>query len=107
MLETFKREDRPMFWVGLSIHLPGYVGYLGILLLFEQEQELAMRTLNLQEASIRKIYGDEDFRIDTLITQAEANIFYRYKLIFPFLHIVNAENRWNYRLLGKASYNYY
>ena len=85
----------------------GYEDYLGILLLFEEESKLAMHTLNLQEASIQKTYGDTTFGIDTLITQAEVTFSYQYQSIFPFLDIVNAGEKWKKSLEAQASYNYY
>lgn len=84
-----------------------YEHYLGILLLFEEEQSLAMRTLNIQEAAIRKNYQDVDFRMDTLIIQADAKVVYSYEPVFPFLRIIDAENRWEYKILAKENYGYY
>lgn len=84
-----------------------YKGYLGILLLFEQEKQLAMHTMDLQEATIREKYGDMNFRIDAIVTQAEASIVYKYAFIFPFLEVVKAEDKWPNRVLGKSNYSYY
>ena len=67
-----------------------YEDYLGILLLMEQENSLAMNTMNLQEATIRQNYADDSFGIDTLITQTNVKVRYSYKPIFPFLQVINA-----------------
>lgn len=84
-----------------------YENYLGILLLFMEEQELAFRTMNVQEATIRKVSGDADFGMDTLIVQAEAQICYAYKAVFPFLKVIDAEKRWEYKVWAKKKYGYY
>lgn len=83
-----------------------YEGYLGILLLFQNEQTLAMSTLNIQEASIRKVYGEPEFQIDTLITQAQVDVVYQYETIFPFLNLFG-ELGWPNSMQGYARYNYY
>ena len=84
-----------------------YQDYLGILLLFEQEQKLAMRAMSLQEETIRKVYGDRNFRLDRMITQAEASIVYRYTLVFPFLQVVKVKDKFGKYIIGKANYGYY
>jgi len=84
-----------------------YENYLGVLLLIENEQSLAMRAMNVQEAMIRKKYQDASFRMDKLLTQAEIKISYVYQPIFPFLHVINAEKRWNYEVSAIANYQYY
>lgn len=84
-----------------------YEDYLGILLLMEQENSLAMNTMNLQEATIRQNYANDSFGIDTLITQANVKVRYSYKPIFPFLQVINADNRWEYNLSAEACYGYY
>ena len=84
-----------------------YENYLGILLLFEEEQSLAMKTMNIQEATIQKEYGDSSFHLDTLITEAKATISYTYDLVFPFLEVVNAEKKWEYKICIEKEYGYY
>ena len=84
-----------------------YENYLGIILLLEDENSLAMRAMNVQEATIRKTYQDENFGMDTLIVQASVNVGYRYEPIFPFLRVVDAQERWEYELFGTADYGYY
>ena len=66
-----------------------------------------MHTMDLQEATIREKYGDMNFRIDAIVTQAEASIVYNYAFIFPFLEVVKAEDKWPNRVLGKSNYSYY
>lgn len=84
-----------------------YEDYLGILLLMEGEQELAMHSMNLQEATIRQNYADESFNMDSLITQARVTVRYSYKAVFPFLHVINADDAWEYTATAEANYGYY
>ena len=84
-----------------------YIDYLGLLLLFEEEQQLAMRTMNVQEMTIRKVSGNVTFGMDSLIVEAEATINYGYRAIFPFLSVIDAEERWRYEVHSKRKYGYY
>lgn len=84
-----------------------YENYLGVLLLFEKEQNLAMRAMNIQEATIRKTYQDASFQMDALIVQANAKIVYSYEPVFPFLRIIDAQERWEYRVSTNENYGYY
>ena len=83
-----------------------YEDYLGILLLLEKEENLAMYAMNLQEATIRKNTGNPLFSIDTLITRAKGTVKYSYKPVFPFLRVIDAEHRWEYAVLAYAEYGY-
>ena len=85
----------------------GYETYLGILLLFEKEQTLAMHAMNLQEATIRKQTGELGFYLDGLITWAKAEVQYSYKPVFPFLQIIDAEERWRNIISATEEYGYY
>lgn len=84
-----------------------YENYLGILLFFEKEETLAMHAMNLQEATIRKNYQDASFRMDTLVTQADVSISYSYKPVFPFLRVIDAQERWEYKVFANVNYGYY
>ena len=92
-------KDNPQ---GLS-----YEQYLGILVFFEKEETLGMRAMNLQEATIRKNYQEDSFRMDGLVTQAEVSISYSYQAVFPFLRVIDAQERWEYKVLANANYGYY
>lgn len=83
-----------------------YEEYLGILLLLEKEEDLAMYAMNLQEATIRKITGDSLFCIDSLITRAKAKVKYSYEPVFPFLKVIDAEKRWEYAVWTNVEYGY-
>ena len=82
-----------------------YKSYLGILLFFENEQDSAMRTLNLQEVTIRKT--NPEFRIDEMLVESKVQITYSYEPVFPFLEIFGMDEKWKYQILTKASYGYY
>lgn len=87
---------------GLSYEL-----YLGILLFFEKAETLGMCAMNLQEATIRETYQDASFRMDTLVTEADVSISYSYKAVFPFLRVIDAQERWEYKVFANANYGYY
>lgn len=84
-----------------------YENYLGVLLLMENEQKLAMRAMSVQEATIRKIYQDSSFQMDTLLTQVSMRIEYSYQPVFPFLRVIDAEKRWEYKISATVNYGYY
>ena len=84
-----------------------YQDYLGLLLLFEEEESLAMHSMNLQEATIRKTDGDSSFGIDQLLTELSVSITYSYEPVFPFLREIDAEERWERRLSTSWEYGYY
>ena len=84
-----------------------YEDYLRVLLLMQTQQKVAMRAMNIQEATVRDVYSDSSFRMDALIVDAEATITYSYRPIFPFLEVIHAEERWEYRIMGTKKYGYY
>ena len=84
-----------------------YQNYLGILLLLENEETLAMHTMNLQEATIRKNSQDTSFGMDTLMVQASLDILYSYQPVFPFLRLIDAEERWERKITSTRMYGYY
>lgn len=85
----------------------GYEEYLTVLLLMAKEEDVAMRAMNAQEATIRTIYKDKSFRMDTLLAKVNMEAVYSYQPIFPFLQVIDAEERWEYKALGNAAYGYY
>ena len=84
-----------------------YKDYLGLLLLFEEEKELAMYSMNLQEATIRQNNTDVCFGLDMLLTEVSVAITYTYEPVFPFLRVIDAEERWERRIDTNAKYGYY
>ncbi|MBQ2900479.1 MAG: hypothetical protein IJE49_01365 [Agathobacter sp.] len=84
-----------------------YENYIGVLLLLENEQTLAMRTMATQEATIRETYQDASFRMDMLITQACVRASYSYQPVFPFLSVMDAKEKWEYAVSATTNYGYY
>lgn len=58
-----------------------YVQYLGTLLSL-QEEKSAYRAMDIQEAAIRGMEGQEAFSMDHMVTDATISISYRYNTIF-------------------------
>ena len=59
-----------------------YTEYLGILLLFQRENNLALRTLDAQELTLRKRYEDKSISMEDWIVHVDVNITYQYKPVF-------------------------
>lgn len=59
-----------------------YRDYLSLLLFFHSAEKLAMRTMDVQEAAIRRISGYENFRMDCVICEAEVCCTYSYVPVF-------------------------
>lgn len=59
-----------------------YENYLGILLLLQQNQRIALRALDATEACLRKKLKDTSYGLDTLFVQASVDMEYRYQPIF-------------------------
>lgn len=59
-----------------------YRDYLSLLLFFHSPEKLAMRTMDVQEAAIRRITGYENFRMDCVICEAEVCCTYSYVPVF-------------------------
>lgn len=81
-----------------------YENYLGILLLFEEQQELAMRALNLQEATLKS--KDQTFQMDQYMVQAEMEMEFSYKRIFPFVKMIGVEKKINPKITVTENYAY-
>jgi hypothetical protein len=85
--------------VGLS-----YVNYLGILLLMTKDNTLSMRAMDVQEATIRSISGEKDFRMDGLMIEAEARMSYYYKPIFQMFSSLPLD--WEQKIVHNIKYQY-
>lgn len=84
----------------------GYENYLGILLLLEEETDVAMYAMNAQEASIRGL-GETSFHMDDMVTQAHVRIDYSYAPVFPFSQVLSVKSPWKNRISTTGSYGYY
>lgn len=83
-----------------------YKDYLGILLLFESENTLAMRSMDIQEIKIRSIDGQEAFQMDKLMTDVQVEVIYAYKPLFLSFSSVAMENLENWEIETTTNYGY-
>jgi len=83
-----------------------YENYLGILLLFQNGNTLAMRAMDLQEITIQKCFHESDFKMDQLVIDAKVEVIYYYNPIFSSLEEVTQDKTWNYEVSSCVSYGY-
>ena len=81
-----------------------YADYLGILLLFQKENQVAKRGMDVQELTLRDKYGSESICLDEWILDVEANVIYEYKPVF--FSIESMLPHWNYEISVRDSYEY-
>lgn len=81
-----------------------YEGYLGILLLLQEESVLAKRSMDMQEATLRKLYSSQDFCMEEWITQAEVEVSYSYKPVF--FRIDSVLPLWKYEMIVQKEFGY-
>lgn len=84
-----------------------YQAYLGILLLFHQETDMAMHAMDVQEAAVRRQQGDINFQMDDLLIHAEVEMQYRYSPVFLSFYQIATEVPWNYTIQTNKIYAYY
>ena len=84
-----------------------YKQYLTSLLLFESGKTLAMRALDVEEATVRTIEDYQSFRMDHVVCEMEIQETYEWKPIFMmFVSLVrDAEDA--YRFIDRAHYSYF
>ena len=83
-----------------------YGDYLGIILFMYPDRVLCMRTMDMQEATIRALAGDREFAMDQVMIQAEAVIYYKYEPIFRGLETFASDFLWNYEIKNKIYFQY-
>lgn len=83
-----------------------YKDYLGILLLANNNQTIAYRAMDMQEASVRMNSGYENFRMDNGICQLQADYNYEYHGLFTnFISLINiGSNEFHIKKTQKYSY---
>lgn len=81
-----------------------YGGYVGILLLLQEESTLANRSMDMQEATIRKRYGTEDFCLDDWIVDAKVEVTYKYNPVF--FGVDSVYPRWEYEFIVQREFGY-
>lgn len=87
--------------VGIS-----YEGYLGILLLFQENNTLAMHAMDVQEAAVRKGCDYSGFQMDGLVVWADVEICYTYMPLFLSLGENLWKGDWNYELQTRTEFGY-
>lgn len=81
-----------------------YSTYLGILLMFPTDKELAYRAMDVQEITLQKTAGS--LRMDQLVVSSKAEVIYEYAPIFMSLKSVKATRNWNYQISTTVDYGY-
>ncbi len=83
-----------------------YGDYLGILILLTDDSTIAMRAMDVQEATVRKCSGNADFKMDRLMIQAEAIMTYEYKPVFRIFESLSTGMDWNREITKTVNYQY-
>lgn len=83
-----------------------YQQYLGILLLFLQDNELSMHAMDMQEVALRMHERNGSFRMDEILVQAKLEIdyftfpvfltFYQLDYTFPEIYHIRTEQTYSY-----------
>lgn len=81
-----------------------YEGYVGILLFLQEESVLAERCMDMQEVTLRKLYGSEDFCMEDWMVNARVEVCYKYKPVFFGVNSVLPY--WKYELLVEKEFGY-
>lgn len=84
-----------------------YADYLGLLLFFSSKENLAMRGMDVQEATIGKQNENASFSMDLMLVQVEATITYGYKPIFYKMEEVDITRDWKYEIICYEKYGYF
>lgn len=87
-----------------SRHGISYSAYLGILLLFKTDKELAYRSMDVQEITLQKTAGS--LRMDQLVVNLKAELVYEYAPVFRSLKSIEATRNWDYQILATTEYGY-
>lgn len=83
-----------------------YSQYLSILLFFHNEDQIAMRAMDVQEATVRSRAGYENFQMDQVVCEADVCATYEYAPVFlGFVSLI--EETWGcFRLQETGEYSY-
>lgn len=84
-----------------------YQDYLGILLLFEQEEQLSMCAMDIQELVIRSQKERAQFRMDEVVVQTDVVVEYFSNPIFLTYFRLDGMVPSVYKIKTKHSYGYY
>jgi len=84
-----------------------YQQYLGILLLFLQDNELSMHTMDMQEAVLRMKNGNSSFRMDEMLVETRMKVEYLTVPVFLTFYQLEAAFPDIYRIKTEQAYSYY
>lgn len=85
----------------------GYKSYLGMLLFTKSMKNMAYRSMDVQEATVRMTGAHESFRMDNAICELSADVSYKYHGIFLcFVNLLDGADN-EYTIKNKAKYSYY
>ena len=85
----------------------GYKSYLGMLLFTKSMKNMAYRSMDVQEATVRMTKDHESFRMDNAICELSADVRYKYHGIFLcFVNLLDGADN-EYTIKNKAKYSYY
>lgn len=85
----------------------GYKSYLGMLLFTKSMKNIAYRSMDVQEATVRMTDAHESFRMDNAICELSADVSYKYHGIFLcFVNLLDGADN-EYTIKNKAKYSYY
>lgn len=82
-----------------------YKTYLGVLLLFQQENKLACRAMDVQEITLQKSPGS--VLLDQLVVRAKAKVVYEYAPVFYSFPKASSDSEGNNQIIIVKSYGYY
>lgn len=85
----------------------GYKSYLGMLLFTKSMKNIAYRSMDVQEATVRMTGAHESFRMDNAICELSTDVSYKYHGIFLcFVNLLDGADN-EYTIKNKAKYSYY
>ena len=84
-----------------------YGQYAGILLLFQNGNKLAMRTMDVEEAYVQKQTGYEKFQMDHALCETELTATYEFQPVFWGFVTLLQEKVSGFRIQNHAAYSYF
>lgn len=81
-----------------------YTQYIGLLLLFQNENMLAKRAMDMQEATVRQLYQKETICMEDWIFEVRMSVSYAYNPVF--FSMQNMVSDWNYEITVDCEYGY-
>lgn len=81
-----------------------YKDYVGILLLFQEEEQIAKRAMDVQEQTLRKRYEDEEIYLEDWILDVNVQVTYEYKPVF--FSIDRVLPSWKYKIIVQEQFGY-